>query len=637
MPERTQQPDAAALVAQILGEAPIAIQVAPVAPAVAQPRLPQVTLHGERVRIQMAYNESALPGLRALPGRRYVGGDINEADLAAEVLEFAARWDLVVAPEVEVALADAAEALRVKREAEAILTAASVASEVPEEVAARIALSQYLYDFQVAGAAYALNALRTWIADQMGLGKTRQAKAVTTTMQAFPTLWICKASLKSNIYAELTGHLLDGRVALKQDGTPQDVLTTGKVVVLDGTTPTAIEPGVEDVIVNYDIIAAWKDELLAYGFAAVIVDESHYIKNPKAQRTVAATEIIADVRERMGEMAVVLFLTGTPLPNRTAELIHQLRLLGRLEEIAPRPRRASGPNGTFTDRDWEFSFKFRYCDPVETDHGWKFEGASNTDELNAKLRATCMVRRLRTEVTGLKDTLRQQVWLALNGDLATYRVAEADLAAFLESVGENPTTDERAEALRKVTVLKRLVGEAKIKKAIDWVADFLEQNPDDKVIVFAHHVKVQKALARHFDSPVIEAGMKSAALDEAKRQFNHGDARVIVVSMEAGKEGHNLTAAKNVVFVEQGWTPGGMEQAEDRANRIGQREDVTVTAWYLMADNTIDLDIHALVEEKRRNIAAVIDGVRPSEESIEAEVRDALLVRLADRNRAVAA
>jgi SNF2 family DNA or RNA helicase len=79
--------------------------------------------------------------------------------------------------------------------------------------------------------------------------------------------------------------------------------------------------------------------------------------------------------------------------------------------------------------------------------------------------------------------------------------------------------------------------------------------------------------------------------------------------MKAGGVGLTLTAASDVLFVEQGWTPAEHDQAEDRCHRIGQED--TVSAWYLLAEGTIDDDIYALVAQKRLVVDAVTDGDDP--------------------------
>src|SRR5690606_13496400 len=82
--------------------------------------------------------------------------------------------------------------------------------------------------------------------------------------------------------------------------------------------------------------------------------------------------------------------------------------------------------------------------------------------------------------------------------------------------------------------------------------------------------------------------------------------RIIVCSLEADKEGHTLTAASNVLFLECPWTPSDVDQATDRAHRIGQKD--SVTGWVALARQTIAQDIYELVEEKRGVVEPATDG-----------------------------
>src|SRR5205085_9582302 len=82
-------------------------------------------------------------------------------------------------------------------------------------------------------------------------------------------------------------------------------------------------------VLNYDIVAGRLEALAALGPQAVVLDESHYCKNPRAQRTQASQRLA----EAVPSDGIVLALTGTPLMNRPPELISQLRILGRLGDF----------------------------------------------------------------------------------------------------------------------------------------------------------------------------------------------------------------------------------------------------------------------------------------------------------------
>jgi len=88
-----------------------------------------------------------------------------------------------------------------------------------------------------------------------------------------------------------------------------------------------------------------------------------------------------------------------------------------------------------------------------------------------------------------------------------------------------------------------------------------------------------------------------------------------------------LTAAASVVFVEFDWTPGAHVQAEDRAHRIGQRD--AVTAYYLIADGTVEVEIATLLDKKAKVLDAVLDGKETDQDSLLIE----LLKQFQEKNK----
>jgi SNF2 family DNA or RNA helicase len=97
--------------------------------------------------------------------------------------------------------------------------------------------------------------------------------------------------------------------------------------------------------------------------------------------------------------------------------------------------------------------------------------------------------------------------------------------------------------------------------------------------------------------------------------------QLMVCSMRAASQGITLTRASNVAFLELDWTPARHDQAEDRLHRIGQES--AVTAWYLLAPDTIDETMAQVLERKRSLIDAVTDGqVADDEKLVDAVIRD---------------
>lgn len=515
---------------------------------------------------------AALPGVLRIADSGYVGYD--------------AAFVQAVRSLAEDAVAEAAE--KEKR------IEASQAASAELEVEG---LGGELRPFQRAGVAYAMRTRRTFIADQMGLGKTIQALATVQAAGAFPALVICPASLKLNWRREAE-RWLPGR----------------SVEVVDGKSGDA---DADVVIVNYDILAKHAAALGSRGFQAIILDESHYAKNHKAKRTKLCTELAKEVPVR-------LLLSGTPLTNRPQELLSQLKILGRLEEM-----------GGF------WGFANRYCAAERTRFGLDLSGASHLDELNTKLRATCYVRRTKDEVLKELPAKQRAVVPVEIDNAAEYRKAERDVVRFLGEAAANnkrriaeavkeyerehggkpdagtrerlvsrvrasaEANAERAEQLVRIEALKSTAARGKLEEASRWVEDFLESG--EKLVVFGWHREIVDALAERFEAPSITGDTSGEARQAAVDAFQEDpEVRLLVCNIKAGGVGITLTAASNVAFLEQGWTPAEHEQAEDRTHRIGQTD--SVTAWYLLAEDTIDSEIHELVEAKRKVVDAATEG-----------------------------
>jgi SNF2 family DNA or RNA helicase len=131
--------------------------------------------------------------------------------------------------------------------------------------------------------------------------------------------------------------------------------------------------------------------------------------------------------------------------------------------------------------------------------------------------------------------------------------------------------------------------------------------------VFAHHQDIVNAIYSTFEKVAVkvDGGVTGKNRQIAVDTFQTDEGvKLFVANLVAGSEGLTLTAASDVAFLEYGWTPGGMMQAEDRAHRIGQND--SVTAWYLTGKNTIDEAIITLIEKK----ACILDGVLDGKDSV---------------------
>lgn len=447
-------------------------------------------------------------------------------------------------------------------------------------------LSGSLLDYQEAGVEYAAEHRRTFIADEMGLGKTIQAIATLEYVyDSYPAVVVCPPNLVLNWKAEYSKWLPKRKVVTV---TNRSDFPTEKYDVL---------------IIGYSNIPTWVNQLLKH--RSYVFDESHYAKTPTAKRTKAAVKMARSCPSN----GLVLCLTGTPITNRPAEYASQLDILGKLSFFGGL-----------------FGFYRRYCAAYKDRWGqWVLTGHSHLDELNEILRSSCYIRRTKDQVLSELPPVRHSTikvkldektmkeYAKAENEFVDYMVQQAVTIA--KEIGKDPRSAAvRAKIkasssihLSKLAVLRRLVAKAKLEIAGELIAAQTEAG--NKVVVAAHHRDVVDALASAHGGLKIQGGMEVEDVEEAKKKFQSGDvieAPAIILSIQAAKTGHTLTAAQDVLFVELPWTPADVDQLYSRCHRIGQKGSVMVT--YLIAEDTVDEQIEELIKSKRRVVDNATEG-----------------------------
>ena len=443
-----------------------------------------------------------------------------------------------------------------------------------------------LLPYQRAGVKYASEARRCFIADDMGLGKTLQAIATLENCQdSYPAVVICPPTLVLNWAKEYGKWLPHRKVATVKDRKefPSD--------------------GYDVVIVGYSNVHAWVNRLVKH--QSYVFDESHYCKSPDAQRTKASVKIARSAPAN----GIILCLTGTPVTNRPAEYAPQLDILGKL--------------GDFGNK---WGFYRRYCNAFRDRFGqWNISGNSNLDELNDRLRGNCYIRRTKEQVLDELPPVRHNrlVVEASESGMREYRKAEDDIIKYLmerarmiaEELGESPNSAavrakmraERNEHLVRIGVLRKLAAKAKMSAVTEWIDSRIENG--SKVVVAAHHREIVDELASRYGNLKIQGGMDVVDVEKNKQVFQERpieEAPVIVLSIQAAKTGHTLTASQDVLFVEMPWTPSDVDQTYSRCHRLGQKGSVTAT--YMLCQDTIDEKIYCVIEEKRNIVNAATEG-----------------------------
>jgi SNF2 family DNA or RNA helicase len=171
-------------------------------------------------------------------------------------------------------------------------------------------------------------------------------------------------------------------------------------------------------------------------------------------------------------------------------------------------------------------------------------------------------------------------------------------------------SDEAQSSGENVFAMVRRIGLAKATLAADFAAQ-LARNAG-KVVFFAKHIDVMDAASELLESRGIGYASVRGDQTPAVRQRNidafvkDPSVAVAVCSLTAAGVGLNLQVASNVVLAELSWTDAEQTQAIDRVHRIGQTEPVT--AWRIIATQTIDAKIAELIDSKAGLAARALDG-----------------------------
>ena len=222
-----------------------------------------------------------------------------------------------------------------------------------------------------------------------------------------------------------------------------------------------------------------------------------------------------------------------------------------------------------------------------------------------------------------------------------YRLAERDVIAWLQEqplelseLEAKVQATMRAERLAQLNTLRRLAARGKLGPALAWIDDFMES--EEPLVVFASHREIQEMVVQRFPHALHVVGAdKATERDAAVQAFQDPEGpRLIVCSTRVAGQGITLTRASNVAFLDLEWSPAMHDQAEDRTHRIGQRD--AVTAWYLLAAETIDETMAEVLARKRGIVGAVTDGRRDESEAVVQSVVKALRGKPLRRLRAVA-
>lgn len=334
----------------------------------------------------------------------------------------------------------------------------------------------------------------------------------------------------------------------------------------------------------------------------IVFDESHFLKNPEAQRTIKMLSRDGLVQTAKRAWAI----SGTPAPNHYGELWLLLHVFG----VYP--------------HKYE-SFVRRFCKGYRSPHGFKITGSQNAEQLRPLL-SKIMLRRKMDDVMSELPKIQFTEHVLKAGDIDEHmwfpefdydpckRADMKDQMHMLESIvrDESMTMEQRLTQLEKifksVASARKWIGLSKVLPYAGLIHDELMSGLD-KIVIFAMHRDVIEALAYELKaySPLVVYGgtaqkKRQKRVDKFQNSLSH---RVFIGQVVAAGTAIDLTAAHRLDFVEASWVPGENLQAAMRVRRIGQTRPVT--ARFITLQGTVDEPVQRAHRNKLKDMEKLMD------------------------------
>lgn len=489
----------------------------------------------------------------------------------------------------------------------------------------------HLFPFQRTGVTCAIRSMsgRVLIADDMGMGKTLQALAISDYYRrsAPPqklqqtTLILCPATLRSVWKLALIRWLpTASHLSVHVVKSPAHFQT-----LISASDHTHKDPWdnsfqVSYIVCAYDLLPRLQNcracKILhcddgdgvgnAQVFPIIIADECHLLKNPFAARTKAALPLLIAA-------STCILVSGTPALSRATDLFPLLKCIFHSTE---------SPYFSYEQ------FLYRYCGG----HASTNRITTNVEELHDILSAI-MIRRLKAQMdVVLPPKHRVLISAHLQRESLCQISHLRERAQKISDVLSSPHDPQTAPVLRaeRETLFASLylrTAQVKLRPVLARLMKHLQRgsiesqgaNRDEyrhkKVIVFAHHVQVLDAV----ECFVVRMGLPFVRVDgslepdrreEATTRFQYdATVRVAILSLQIASVGLTLTSADVVLFAELSWVPAMLAQAEDRVHRIGRTEAVYIE--YVIVPGSLDDMMMSVLQDKQNMIGKAVDGARP--------------------------
>ena len=441
-------------------------------------------------------------------------------------------------------------------------------------------LRAQLREYQAEGFRWAAR-LAAWgagacLADDMGLGKTIQALAVAVSRAPNgPTLVVAPTSVCANWIDEARRFAPTLEPLQFGPGNRREMLRSVKPFNL--------------LVCSYGLLHQESERLAEVSWETIVLDEAQAIKNRETLRSRAAMRLPGDFR---------MITTATPIENHLGELWNLF------EFINP---------GLLGSRE---AFNENFSKPIQV------EDSSGARNRLKQLIGPFILRRTKSEVLDelpARTEITQRIQMTKE-ERALYEAVRLQAVEHLEAETAG-TGGSHLRILAEIMNLRRAcchpqlvvpgtdIAGSKLARFLETVTELIDNT--HKALVFSQFTSHLEIVRAHLD----DRGINYRYLDgstpvrERKREvdaFQSGDGDLFLISLRAGGQGLNLTAADYVIHLDPWWNPAVEDQASDRAHRIGQTRPVTI--YRLVMEDTIEEKIVDLHRSKRDLADSLLEG-----------------------------
>jgi SWI/SNF-related matrix-associated actin-dependent regulator 1 of chromatin subfamily A len=254
-------------------------------------------------------------------------------------------------------------------------------------------------------------------------------------------------------------------------------------------------------------------------------------------------------------------------------------------------------------KNW-MAYAIRYCSGYQFNVGgrkvWNVTGSSNLEELRDRTTGL-VLRRLKENVLDLPEKIITPVYLRLKS-----KAYEEVMGEYYDWYDKNPEESKSLTVqFTKLTKVRQIIADEKINQTIELAENIIEQ--DKKVIIFCNFTDSLNKICQHFGKTAVkvDGSMSKPERQHSVDSFQENDkVKVFVGNIKAAGVGLTLTAGEAVIMNDLSFLPSDHAQAEDRAYRYGQKNNVLV--YYPIFENTIEGIIYDILNNKKQVIATVM-------------------------------